>query len=345
MPLSSLQQLRQRRHKARTMRVNLSWSKPMIRNCRINFVLGLFCLLLPVVSVNAQTKNNLNKKTAQKLIARTGGSELTTSVVRVQEIQSPDASTTNVISQVELAFRLMMNEAGKWRVVEIRTGDRSWEDVELIARAAGASLPEAACDEQPTATMMAQAVNATPQPMPQPANTLDVKLARCLIAHLVGIELPSDAVRVKEVAPLDISLNSRSSATVVAEITMEFRLSRGADGKWRVAEIRTGSKLWKNVAEIVRDLNDEKKARAHAELEIVGASLEVFRRERGFYVVAESEAALIDQLAPRYLSKVIRVDPWQHPYLYQGTRFTFTLRSAGADGKPNTEDDIVIRQG
>ena len=327
-----------------------------MRSCRMVFVLSLLWLLSPIISVEAQTKNNLNKKTAQKLIARTGGSELTTGVVRVQEISSPDASTTNVVAQVELAFRLMMNEAGRWRVVEVRTGDNRWEDLQLIAHAAGAQLPETVCDEtavmaQPvnataqTASATTQFTNATAQPVQPPASALDVKLARCLIAHLVGIELPSDAVRVKEVAPLDISLNSRSSATVVAEILMEFRLARGADGKWRVAEIRTGGNLWRNVEEIVRDLNDEKKQRAHAELEIVGASLEVFRRERGFYVVAETEAALIDQLAPRYLSKVIRLDPWQHPYLYQGTRYNFTLRSAGADGKPNTEDDIVIRQG
>jgi hypothetical protein len=321
-------------------------------------VFSLLCLLHSVAQVEAQSKNNLDKKAAQKLIARTAGSELTTSLVRVQSIQSPDASTTNVIAQVELAFR-MMNEAGKWRVVEVRTGDRSWEDVALIANAANAPLLKTACDEQSSATATTQASSAisetanamaetakpSAQPMLQSSVALDVKLARCLIAHLVGIELPSDAVRVKEVAPLDISLNSRSSATVVAEILMEFRLTRGANGKWGVAEIRTGSNLWKNVEEIVRDLNEEKKQRAHAELETIGAALEVFKRERGFYVVADTEAALIDQLAPRYLSKVIRVDPWQHPYLYQGTRFNFTLRSAGADGKPNTEDDIVIRQG
>lgn len=334
----------------------------MLRRSRqMMIVVSLLCLLSSGAHVEAQSKNNLDKKTAQKLIAHTAGSELTTGVVRVQEIRSPDASTTNVVAQIELAFRLMMNEAGKWRVVEVRTGDRSWEDVELIARAANAPLLMTGCDEQSmamtttaqqTSSAIAETANAaaeiarpSAQPVSQPVGTLDVKLARCLIANLVGIELPSDAVRVKEVAPLDLSLNSRSSATVVAEILMEFRLARGANGKWRVAEIRTGSNLWRNVEEIVRELNEEKKQRAHAELETIGASLEVFKRERGFYVVAETEAALIDQLAPRYLSKVIRVDPWQHPYLYQGTRFNFTLRSAGADGKPNTEDDIVIRQG
>jgi hypothetical protein len=54
-----------------------------------------------------------------------------------------------------------------------------------------------------------------------------------------------------------------------------------------------------------------------------------------------SEGTLVDHLNPRYLARIIRVDPWHQPYLYEGTQTTFTLRSAGADGKENTPDDIV----
>ncbi|MBC7912211.1 MAG: hypothetical protein H7Y30_17020 [Pyrinomonadaceae bacterium] len=68
----------------------------------------------------------------------------------------------------------------------------------------------------------------------QAAADLSAGEARKLIARVAGIELPSDAVRVKEVSSLG------SSAVVVAQIETAFRLVKNDDGKWRVAEIRTG---------------------------------------------------------------------------------------------------------
>ncbi|MGB9178224.1 MAG: type II secretion system protein GspG [Pyrinomonadaceae bacterium] len=165
---------------------------------------------------------------------------------------------------------------------------------------------------------------------------LDAKEARRLIAHLAGIELPSDAVRVKEVSPLG------SSAVVVAQIETAFRFVKGDDGKWRVAEIRTGNNRWEDVDMIVRAVNAEKAERARAELETMATALEAFRRERGFYVEAKDAGVLVDQLNPRYLARIIRIDPWHNPYNYEGTRQGFTLRSNGADGKAGTGDDVTL---
>ncbi|MGA9996672.1 MAG: type II secretion system protein GspG [Pyrinomonadaceae bacterium] len=165
---------------------------------------------------------------------------------------------------------------------------------------------------------------------------LDAKEARKLIAHLAGIELPSDAVRVKEVSPLG------SSAVVVAQVETAFRFVKGDDGKWRVAEIRTGNNRWEDVDMIVRAVNAEKAERARAELETMATALEAFRRERGFYVEAKDAGVLVDQLNPRYLARIIRIDPWHNPYNYEGTRQGFTLRSNGADGKAGTGDDVTL---
>ncbi len=168
------------------------------------------------------------------------------------------------------------------------------------------------------------------------ASDLTPKEARRLIARMAGIQLPSDAVRVKEVSAMG------NSATVVAQIETAFRFDKGGDGKWRVAEIRTGDRRWEDVDMLVKALNAEKSARARAELESIATALEAFRRERGFYVEAKTEAALIDNLNPRYLTRVVRIDPWHQPYEYEGTRTSFVLRSAGPDEKPNTADDLTI---
>ncbi len=165
---------------------------------------------------------------------------------------------------------------------------------------------------------------------------LSQKEARRLIAHLAGIELSSDAVHVKDISSLG------GSTVVVAQVETAFRFEKDEGGKWRVAEIRTGNNRWEEIDMIVRAVNAEKAERARAELEAVATALEAFRRERGFYAVADSEAALVDQLSPRYLPHVIRVDPWHRPYLYEGTRDSFVLRSTGVDGKANTADDLVL---
>lgn len=169
----------------------------------------------------------------------------------------------------------------------------------------------------------------------QAAGDLSPKEARKLIAKMAGINLPSDAVRVKSVSSLG------NSAVVVAQVETAFRFVNEND-KWRVAEIRTGDRNWEDVDALVRALNGEKTSRVRAELETIATALEAFKRERGFYIESKSEAQLIDMLSPRYLARVIRVDAWQRPYEYEGTRNSFVLRSAGPDKKSNTADDLVI---
>lgn len=160
--------------------------------------------------------------------------------------------------------------------------------------------------------------------------------ARNAIARIAGLELKKDSIKVKEVSALG------SSATVVADVETAFRLTKNDKGKWSVAEIRTGDRKWEDIDLLVRALDAEKTARARAELGALAAALEGFRRERGFYVVADTEAALVDHLSPRYTSAIVRVDPWHRPYEYRGARERYVLRSLGADGKPDTADDLAV---
>ncbi|MFY9619824.1 MAG: type II secretion system protein GspG [Pyrinomonadaceae bacterium] len=170
------------------------------------------------------------------------------------------------------------------------------------------------------------------------AGDLTPKEARKVIARLAGIELPSDAVRIKSISPMG------NSAVVVAQVETAFRLVNDKD-KWRVAEIRTGDRRWEDMDLLVRALNAEKTSRVRAELETIATALEAFRRESGSYVEAKTEAALIDFLSPRYLARVIRLDAWHRPYEYEGSRESYVLRSLGPDGKSGTPDDVVLARG
>ena len=289
--------------------------------------LAAFCAL--VIGSSARASGNLSAKQVRRLIARMAGSALPSSTVRIERISSVDSSTVEVTAAIETAFRLEQNDKGQWRVAEFRTGPSQWEEVELIARAVKGEVNAGVCGNPNLAAR-------------QTETDVSVKRARCLIANLLGVQLPSDAVRIKEVSSLAVPLSSRPSALVVATVEADFRLSNAQKGSWRVAAIRTGNRNWADPDAILNTVNADKAARARAELEAIAKALEAFRRERGSYVESNSEAVLIDHLNPRYLARVIRIDPWLRPYLYEGTRDRFTLRSAGPDHKENTSDDIVL---
>lgn len=286
-------------------------------------------LLLPCAEAAsyAQSKSPLSASAARNVIRRAGGIELPSAAVRVKSLSSPDKLTVDALAQIGTAFRFVKEKKKGWRIAEIRTGDNRWEEIGLILRALNVEEKEGACIE------MSADVNGGEESDPS------VRQARCLIAELAGIELPSDAVRVRSVSAL--SLGDIPSAVVEAVVEAEFRLSKGSDKKWRVARIKTGVGGWADFELLANGINEQKRTRAREELEIVAAALEAFRRERGFYVEAQTERALVDHLNPRYLRRVIRVDPWLKPYQYEGTRNSYTLRSNGADGQPNTNDDIV----
>lgn len=166
------------------------------------------------------------------------------------------------------------------------------------------------------------------------ADDLSAKDARNLIAKMAGMDLPSDKVRVRSVS------KTGSTAIVEAQVETAFRFVK-TDGKWRVAEIRTGDNRWEDVEVLARSIDVNKTEIANAEMEMIAKALDDYRRAQNGYVVSKDFATLIDNLNPRFLCRIIRYDPWHKPYLYEGTQTSYTIRSSGPDRKENTADDIV----
>lgn len=283
----------------------------------------VFCFVSP--SVHAQ----LNSKQARKTITSTAGFKLTNGSVRIKTISAASAGAAEVTAEIRTVFRFEANKEGIWRVAEIRSGQDTWESMELIANALKTSVVTGEC--------------TAPDPLFKGRALSDpsVKRARCLLGSLLGIEVPSDAVRIQEVNPLPLPFGSQPSATVVAWVRVEARILNDKGG-WRVTELRIGTRDWVALEPLLAAVNELKQKQAHAELELIATALEKFRKDRGFYVVSDSQAVAIDHLNPRYLARVIRVDPWHQPYKYLGERDHFTLRSTGPDGKPDTIDDIQL---
>jgi hypothetical protein len=287
-------------------------------------VLACACLSAEAVA-QKKPKPALKESDARKLIANTQGFELNTGAVKVGAISDAGVTPVTVTASVTTAFRFDWVEdekgihagifkAKRWRAVEFRTGDRRWEELDFLAAALGAER---------------------------------VERARAALELLLK-EFETQQREQKSVEPLTrggltIKQLSAQGSTALAEVAVDatFRLLKDARGKWSVAEVSVGGESSGDLNSLLKAVNDPKVERARAELGTIRAALEAFRRARGFYVVADSDSALMDHLSPSYIARIIRLDPWDRPYRYAGTRDAYTLASDGADGREGTADDVT----
>ena len=279
----------------------------------------LFVLLVLLCGVPIYARADLSQKQARKVIQTMGGWSLPSDSVRIRSV----SSSGEVSAEIEAVFRLRLFEE-HWQLQEIRTAPDRWERLAVIAHAANTELPVGECD---TAAQL--------------STKLTTKRARCLVAALFGVALPSDDVRIKEVSPFGLSIGKESAALVTALVHVDFRLAQNA-GAWQVTGFKSGTREWFNVSNLPPAIDQVKRSSANDDLSVIAKALSDYRRDRGYFVVADRESVLIDHLSPKYLIRVIRVDPWHRPYQYEGQQDHYSLRSLGPDGKPNTPDDIVI---
>ncbi|HSE38667.1 MAG TPA: type II secretion system protein GspG [Blastocatellia bacterium] len=171
------------------------------------------------------------------------------------------------------------------------------------------------------------------------ARELGAREAREKIAQTLGLDRP-DNVHIK-----NISRGMGGEAIVEAHFEAAFRFAEDKQGNWQAVEVRTGDRNWESIELIQTALRKEKSLRTGADLRTIATALEAFRRESGSYVRADTGSALIDHLAPRYLNSIIRLDAWSRELSYIGTASSYRLVSLGADGKLDTDDDIVFENG
>jgi hypothetical protein len=168
------------------------------------------------------------------------------------------------------------------------------------------------------------------------ARDLGAREARQKIAEAIGLDKPNN-VHVKA-----ISTSIGGETVVEAQFDAAFRFTQDKQGNWNPVEVRPATAESELIQTAIRK---EKNLRTTADLRTVVTALEAFHRERGFYVAADTGAALVDNLAPRFLGSIIRLDAWSREFQYNGTSESYRLKSLGPDGKPDTGDDIVFENG
>jgi hypothetical protein len=323
----------------------------------------LLCAFILLTCTPAQAQKRpkpaLKESEARRVIAAAPGFSLKRSAVKIKEVGAAGAEPLTVVASVTEAFRFASVEdegapqtggvfkQKRWRAVEFRTGDRSWEEFDFLAAPLGAQRLEAArrALEELVTEFEARQAAAKGQDEGRNENDQSGEAGGKDKKRRRGKE-KGKSVEPLTRGPLTVKQFNTLLSSAVAEVSVEatFRLAKEASGRWRVAEVSVGDASSGDLAALWRSADEQKAARARADLETLRAALEAFRGERGFYVVAEDSAALMDHLSPRYIKQIIRLDPWHNPYRYAGTAAGYTLASDGADGKPGTADDVTLRR-
>jgi len=113
------------------------------------FKTGLFLPLLAgslVAFSAANVRADLSAKQARKAITQMVGFKLKDSSVRVKSVSTMSGSAGEASAEVKTVIRLEQDKQGSWRVAEVRSGEDTWEDVNLIANALQAKIPSGECN-------------------------------------------------------------------------------------------------------------------------------------------------------------------------------------------------------
>ena len=90
-------------------------------------------LAISLIWVGAFARD-LGSREARKAIAQALGFDKPDGV-RIKSVGSPAGGDAVVEATIEAGFHLKQDKDGKWTAVEVRTGDRRWESIELIQTA------------------------------------------------------------------------------------------------------------------------------------------------------------------------------------------------------------------
>ena len=300
---------------------------------------ALACLAPAAASAQKKPKPALKDGDARRAIAEAPGFALRTGAVKVKAVSPAGSAPVVVEADVTGAVALEWVEdervpqtggvfkQKRWRAVEFRTGDRTWERFEHISTPAFEPRLEAA---RLALEELVTEFEARQRAAAESKNEEEMKKA--------AEPLTRGALTVKQLSPM--------GSTAVAEVVVaaSFTLSRDARGRWRVAEAAVGRESSGDLAALWLAADARKAERAREDMASLSEALEAFRRERGFYVEARDSVVLLDHLSPRYAKRVVRLDPWHNPYRYEGTQNSYTLASDGPDGKQGTPDDVTLRR-
>jgi hypothetical protein len=166
---------------------------------------------------------------------------------------------------------------------------------------------------------------------------------RTMNTHLAGDlirEIPRETLEKADIEVLSITQASGSEAIAETKVKTAFRFEK-VGSNWVVREIRMGHGQWEKVGNLAQTLEKVKIDETAKMLDLIAEATRKYRETNGTLPSFKDYIALSDQLTPKFLTPLIRLDSWRRPFMAERTKSNLiVVRSAGPDSRYYTDDDI-----
>jgi hypothetical protein len=153
------------------------------------------------------------------------------------------------------------------------------------------------------------------------------------------LSVPQETLEKEDIDVVKVSQSSASEAVVETRLRTAFRLEK-IGGKWELREIRLGHGQWEKIDNLERALEKVRIEETQDMLDKIVQSIEAYKKAKGKLPDFKDYIALSDLLSPAYMTPLIRLDSWRHPFGASRTNDSIYIWSCGPDGQPGTADDI-----
>ena len=154
-------------------------------------------------------------------------------------------------------------------------------------------------------------------------------------------DIPQGALEKEDVDVTKVSRIGGSEAIAETRLKTAFRLEK-VRGEWIVREVRLGHGQWEKIENLSVAMESVKIEETKMMLDRIVEAVQKFRESNGNLPAFKDYISLSDQLSPKYMTPLIRLDAWRNPFSAEHTDAnTILVISAGPDGKFGTKDDLT----
>jgi hypothetical protein len=156
------------------------------------------------------------------------------------------------------------------------------------------------------------------------------------------MEIPQGSLEKEDVEVLKVTRIGGSEAIAETRLKTAFRIEK-VKGEWVVREVRIGHGQWEKITHLSAAIEAAKIDETKQMLERLAEAIRKYREDMGSLPAFKDYITLSDQLSPKYLTPLIRLDSWRHPLWAERTNEgTIILQSAGPDRSLGTKDDLIL---
>lgn len=155
------------------------------------------------------------------------------------------------------------------------------------------------------------------------------------------MEIPQSSLEKEDLEVLKVTRIGGSEAIAETRLKTAFRIEK-VKGEWVVREVRIGHGQWEKIGNLTAALEAVKISETEQMLNEIAEAIRKYRESNGNLPVFKDYISLSDQLCPRYLTPLIRLDSWRHPLWAERLNTgVIVVQSAGPDRALGTRDDIL----